>query len=96
MLGEVEGFSDYYLLDLIVEFDADLLAPLIQGQIEEFGERFSVIESVPCKVVPLAGGWKIMADKKDQYIRSDIIIEPAEGNHERPRYILRGKLMFNH
>jgi len=97
MLGQLEGEHNRYLLDLISEFDADLLGSLIQGEIEEFGERFEVMESVACKVDPLSGGWRIKIDKKGQYIRSDIKIRLEAGSRDRgkPQYILKGELSFN-
>ena len=96
MLGEVEGENNTYLLDLIVELDAGLLDSLIQGEIEEFGERFSVVESVTCKVDPLSDGWNIKIDQKGQYILSDIVIRPVEDSRNRkPQYLLKGELAFN-
>jgi hypothetical protein len=73
--GKVTDEPGSYVTQLIVRFPQDLLNRILDGEAEQFGERYEVLEQIDCSVGNVGDECcSIRLDTPGQYIRSDLKI----------------------
>ena len=87
--GQMLDEDDSYVCKLMVETESHLLQPLINGEKEEFGKRFLVMEVLTCHISSTPDGPIVHIDKKGNHIKSDVSLQYLD---DGPSYIVRGKL----
>jgi hypothetical protein len=98
VLGELEDHEHCYMCRLILNMEAAMVGAVLEGEVEEFGDRFKVIETLNCEAsLSEEGVYDIKLLEQGEYIQSDLILGPytGRGKKAKPMFILGGHLCFS-
>jgi len=97
LLGEIEGNKSHYASKLIVQIPSRLIHPVIEGEKKYFGEKFKILEKIPCSVTEDEEGiYSIVLKNKGKYLKSDLTVKFSQtySSYNMRIYTIWGKLSF--
>jgi hypothetical protein len=94
LVGNLEEDTTVFYAQLVRKIPNDIVEDLINGEIEYFGERFSVLEKMSCSTSKVRDVYVTKIHNKGKYIKSNILttFNEEESTNKKRFYILKAKI----
>ena len=94
LIGRSTEDETVFYAQSVAKVPYDIVETIIDGEIEYFDERFSVLEKIPCSVSKIKDIYISKIHNKGKYIKSNILttFNEEESTNKRRIYVIKAKI----
>jgi len=94
LIGRSNEDNTVFYAQLVKKIPNEIVEDLLNGEIDYFDERFSVLEKIPCSVSRIKDIYITKIHNKGKYIKSNILttFNEEESTNKRRIYVVKAKI----